>query len=144
MTSSSIHRRNDSGVGLLEVLIALTILAVGIIGTIQLFPSALRQVQLGNERTVTSQLAAGNLGAIQSAGGDNLLVNRLERSQRLRSLPAGQAAEAIYGARGIYAGYTSSVQRMRGASRVYLQRVTMNVKMHDGRYEQYVTYVARP
>ncbi len=135
--------KETKGVGLLEVLVAMTILSIGIIGAMQLFPMAMRNVQTANERTVITNMASSRLQELQSAGGENLLLRRLEQGGRARSVPALATAGHLNQSSEIYGLYTSSVQRMRGASQVYLQRVTMNVQTSDGRYEQYVTYVTR-
>ncbi|MFO7775560.1 MAG: hypothetical protein R6W89_07150 [Candidatus Hydrogenedentota bacterium] len=144
----------NSGATLLEVLVALGILIIGIIGTVQLFPISLEQLQRSNESTVVSRMAASRLDEVQTTSGEGLTLRRLQDSPRFRYVPGETAPDPDENGNGNGAGelqlpqdrqlfesYTTSVQRVPGAP--HLHRVTMNVRMHDGRYKQYVTYVTR-
>ncbi len=143
----------NSGATLLEVLVALGILIIGIIGTVQLFPLSLEQLQRSNESTVISRMAGSRLDEVQTTGGESITLQRLKESSRFRYVPGVTAPPEDNGGnndfdgmqlpedRQLYESYTTSVQRVPGAPN--LHRVTMNVRMHDGRYRQYVTYVTR-
>lgn len=120
---------HNQGFTLLEVLIALTILAVGIIAVMQLFPASLTSAREAVEDTVAAELADSKLGKVRAAGADRLM----------RGL---SSIDTVYSASAVYAGFQSNVQRLRGAGSVGLQRVTFRVDMPDGRQETYVTYVA--
>lgn len=125
------------GFTLIEVLIAMVILGVGIIAIFKMFPDSLRQARVAAERTIVAELASSRLGQVRAAGAENLL----------RSTPsylsAVTTAAGVSQSGSMYDGYSSSVQRMRGAEDTYLQRVTFSVKMPDGRLETFVTYVAK-
>lgn len=118
----------NEGFTLLEVLIALTILAVGIIAVMQLFPASLTSAREAVEDTVAAELADSKLGTVRAAGADRLM----------RGL---SSIDTVYRTNAVYSSFQSNVQRMRGADGVGLQRVTFRVDMPDGRQETYVTYV---
>ena len=134
----------DRGATLLEVLVALGILIIGIIGTVQLFPLSLEQLQRSNESTVVSRMVGSRLDELQTTGGEGLTLRQLKDSSRFRHVPGetenGNDNDAEEG-RQLFESYTTSVQRVPGVPN--LHRVTMNVRLHDGRYKQYVTYVTR-
>jgi prepilin-type N-terminal cleavage/methylation domain-containing protein len=121
--------KHREGFTLLEVLIALTILAVGIMAVMQLFPVSLTSARQAIEDTVSAELADSQLGKVRASGADRLM----------RGLSSIQTVSAGYS---VYSNYQSSVQRMRGAGGVGLQRVVFRVEMPDGREQAFVTYVA--
>lgn len=125
--------RAETGFTLLEVLIALAILIIGIVAVMQLFPRSLLQARQAAERSVTAELANSQLGQIRQSGAQNLFEGRIP--------PELMGIRDIYGAYGLYQGYTTTVQRMNGAADVFLQRVTFTVEFPDGRSEKYVTFV---
>ena len=87
-------RSNNAGFSLIEVMVALTILAVGIIGIMQLFPAALDQSREAAERTTVSALANTELGRVK-AGGVGGLTFWAEQNA-IRSLNASERAYALY------------------------------------------------
>jgi prepilin-type N-terminal cleavage/methylation domain-containing protein len=128
------QKKFNSGFSLLEVMVALTILAVGLIAVMRLFPQSLRQVRVANERTTVASFANTELGRVKAGGvGDQL--NRWAVDNALRTLSEAERAYSLY------EGWRSSVQRIRGD--VDLYRVTFSVQMFDGREERFVTYVTR-
>ena len=126
------NRKRQEGFTLLEVLIALAILIVGIVAIMQLFPSSLLQARIAAEKTITAELANSVVGQIRAASAEALYKD---------ALPPGMLA--VYGALGLYDGYTTTVDRLGGASEVYLQRVTFTVQFPEGRRESFVTYMAQ-
>jgi len=128
------NRHQNNGFTLLEVIVALTILVIGIVAIMQLFPNSLLQARMAAERTVTAELANSVLGQVKASGAEALFDGRVP--------PNLLSVEEIYGAYGLYQGYTTTIQRLNGASEVFLQRVTFTVTFHDGRQETFVTYVA--
>jgi len=121
-----------AGFTLIEVLVALVILAVGILAIMQLFPSALRQTKLAAERTTVANLASTELGRLR-AGGVGHEITQWAQENALRALTDAERAYALYDS------WRASVQRIGGD--VDLFRVTFRVQLIDGREEQFVTYV---
>lgn len=126
--------RADSGFSLLEVMVALTVLAVGIIAVMRLFPASLQQSRIAAERTTVSSLANTELGRVKAGGVGNQL-SEWAIDNALKTLNASEKAYALYDS------WRSSVQRVGGD--VDLFRVTFSVQMFDGRQETFVTYVTR-
>jgi prepilin-type N-terminal cleavage/methylation domain-containing protein len=125
--------RSNAGFSLIEVMVALTILAVGIIAIMRLFPAALTQSRQAAERTTVSSFANTELGRVKAGGIGGLDFWMRDSAQR--SLKAAQGAYELY------ESWRYSVQKVGGS--VDLFRVTFSVKMLDGRQERYVTYVTR-
>jgi len=122
----------NKGFTLLEVVVALTILAVGIVAIMRLFPMSLRQSQVAAERTTVASLARYKLGEVKVGGvGDQLAAWAEENA--LKQLNEAQRAYELY------EGWRSTVQRIGGD--VDLYRITFSVRMFDGREEMFVTYV---
>ena len=121
-----------SGFTLVEVMVALTILAVAIVAIMQLFPRAIQQSRTAAERQQVAFLAKTELGKLRAGGLGNLLTNWAS-SNTYRNL---DASGGVYG---LYKSWTSSVNRI--SSDVDLYRVTFSVEMYDGRRERFVTYV---
>lgn len=131
--------KENAGFTLLEVMISLTILAVGIVAVMQLFPISLRQSRVAAERTVVASLAKTELGKVK-AGGVGTQLQEWARSNAFRTLSEIEQGYALY------QGWRTTVQRVPGASagNVDLYRVTFAVQMLDGREETFVTYVTDP
>ncbi|MBI2432097.1 MAG: prepilin-type N-terminal cleavage/methylation domain-containing protein [Candidatus Hydrogenedentes bacterium] len=130
----------QAGFSLLEVMVAVTILAVGLIAVMQLFPASLRQSRVAAERTTVASLANTELGRVKAGGvGNQLSQWAADNAQVTAELLA--SAGNIYAASALYSGWKSSVQRVGGD--VDLYRVTFSVQMFDGREENFVTYVTR-
>ena len=122
----------NKGFTLLEVVVALTILAVGIVAIMRLFPMSLRQSQVAAERTTVASLARYKLGEVRVGGvGDQLAAWAEENA--LKQLNEAQRAYELF------EGWRSTVQRIGGD--VDLYRITFSVRMFDGREETFVTYV---
>jgi len=126
-----------NGFTLVEVIVALTILSVGIIAVMKLFPESIRQSQRAAERQQVAFLAKTELGKLRAAGVGKL-VTEWAGANAYNNLAS--AGGTYYGpVAGLYRGWTSTVSRI--SSDVDLYRVTFNVEMFDGRREQFVTYV---
>ena len=122
----------NSGFTLLEVVVALTILAVGIVAIMRLFPMSMRQSQIAAERTTVASLARYQLGRAKVGGVGEQLSNWAEENA-LKELTRAQRSYELYGS------WRSTVQRIGGD--VDLYRITFVVRMFDGREEKFVTYV---
>lgn len=127
--------KTGKGFSLLEVLIALTILAMGVIALMRLFPASLRQAQVAAERTIVAELAGSWLGRVQAVGARQFFQNQ----GRAIAFTLTEAQRAY----SVYMGTLTTLQRMSGASEVYFQRVTFAVQLPDGRRETFVTYIAQ-
>ena len=122
----------NSGFTLLEVLVAVGILGVGILAVMGLFPQSLRAVRAAAERNEAATAAGSALSQLRAL--DNLSEMRAWINKNaMASLDEAASAYAIY------EGAGASVTRLPGTQDVF--RVTYRVKMTDGRYESYVTYV---
>ncbi len=126
-------RRSQLGFTLLEVLIALTILAVGILAVMRLFPMSLVQQRRAAERTVVASLARTQLSEVRTGGMGQSLATWLQgNAYRV----VAEAARSYT----LYDSWRTTATRM-GASDVDLYRVVFTVRLHDGREEEFVTYV---
>lgn len=125
-------KKKNAGFTLVEVLVALTLLAVGIVGVLTLFPQSLRQTRIAQERTTVATLARTELGRVRTGGvGDPL--NEWAIRNAFRELTAAQQAYALY------ESWRANVSRVGGD--VDLFRVTFSVRLFDGREEKFVTYL---
>jgi len=120
------------GFTLLEVLIAVAILGVGIIAVMGLFPNSLRQARAAAERNAAATAAGSELSRLRAL--DNLSEMRAWILKNCNG--SLSAADKIYA---VYDDAKASVTRLPGTQDVF--RVTYRVKMTDGRYESFVTYV---
>ncbi len=135
--------KKDKGFTLLEVVIALTILTIGVLGIFQLFPSALRNVRLAAARREVASLASGVLGQARMVGAETWYKNRIMEYVVEGTDPWSRSGLDSYAATAsMYDAYATTLERMSGAGRVYLQRITFTADMFDGRKERFVTYVA--
>ncbi len=123
--------RRGGGFTLIEVIVALAILLVGIVGVMQLFPVSLINSRRASERTITSQTAHSVLGQIRASSAEALF-----RGQIPLELIQFDNANAIY-------NFSTTVEKLGGAAEVYLQRVTFTVSFSDGRSENFTTFVTR-
>ncbi len=123
-------RRSRSGFTLIEVLVALTILAVGILAVMRLFPMSLTQQRRAAERTVIASLARTQLSEVRTGGVGQSLVSWLQSNSYH---VVAQAARGYT----LYDSWRTSATRT-GAD---LYRVVFTVRLHDGREEEFVTYV---
>lgn len=127
-------RKYSQGFTLLEVIVALTILSIGIIAIMRLFPVSIQQTQIAAERQQTAFLAKTELGQLRAGGvGPQLTGWALNNAYQNAALAGGNY--------GLYKSWSSTVKRV--SSEVDLYRVTLNVEMFDGRRERFVTYVTQ-
>lgn len=126
-------RTSQRGFTLVEVIVALTILSIGIIAIMRLFPTSIQQTRIAAERQQASFLAKTELGQLR-AGGVGAGLSSWAAQNAFRSL-----ARAGGEYTGLYKSWTTTAKRV--SSDVDLYRVTLNVEMFDGRRERFVTYV---
>ncbi|MEA3364043.1 MAG: prepilin-type N-terminal cleavage/methylation domain-containing protein [Candidatus Hydrogenedentes bacterium] len=129
------------GYSLLEVLIALTILMIGIIAVYRLFPISMREARMAEEKMIAAELADSTLGRLRASGvAGPTLMGYAESGDVYKDYTylAISAAADVYA---LYDGYATVLQRMGGAGDIYYQRALFTVQMPDGRYETFATYV---
>lgn len=136
-----VFMKRNGGYTFIEMLVAMTILIIGIVFIMRMLPTALRAAHLAGERSVAAQFAGSQLGLTRAAGAEVVQLDdtNFPMSQRL----VFNAANSIYDIYSMYTGWQSDMQRMSGAAETYLQRVVFSVEMPDGRRESFVTYVTR-
>jgi len=133
--------RERRGFSPIEVLVAMAILAIGIMAIMRLFPSGLRASRIAQERTIAAELADANLGRLRMTGASNVL-----------GLATASAIYGLYTASDIYLdgridsdgvvdGYSTTVTRVAGPLEETRVRIVFSVDFPDGRRENFVTYV---
>ncbi len=134
--------RSNSGFTILEVVVALSIMAVGIMAIMQLFPISMQQQHRSAERSAVASLARSELGRVRAGGVFSQsdlrdYMVRWAEENALRTLTEAERAYALYDS------WRSSVQRVSSpfGDQVSLFRVTFSVRLFDGAEEKFVTYV---
>ncbi len=166
--------RNNRGFTPLEVLIAMAILIIGIVGAFQLFPRALVQVRMAREQETACNLADSRLGYLRAAGGRMLTYRwRAPQTYMTGAVPTDGTEEiddvrrqtdfsdlrkdspayfemdqATADARlELYKGYSTTVTRVGALPVAHLHRAVFTVNMPSGnevRPLRFVTYIAEP
>jgi type IV pilus modification protein PilV len=108
--------RKNEGFSPVEVLIAMGILAIGIMAVVRLFPAGLAFSRQAQEKTIAAELAENSLARMRMAGAGNLLG----------VAQSGYLYGGIAQANAQYLGMGAHVD---------------SVDMADGRRENFVTYV---
>ena len=117
------------GFTLVEVLIALAILGIGILGVTLLFPVALRESRLASGSTVAAVYADSVVDVLRAQDYDALaILTRADYIYNLYSEPVVRVVPVF--------------ELINGANDLY-SVVFINVPLHDVRTERYVTYIAR-
>ena len=117
----------------METLVALVILATGILSILLLFPIAMERHRVNALRTMTTTIAQTQLGRLR-AGDTDITFHEWLRTNRLKTVGDG-AIEKDY----IRSWVVSS--QSAGEIDLGLYRVTIGLRLWDGRTEYYTTYV---
>jgi Tfp pilus assembly protein PilV len=133
--------KRNGGYTFIEMLIAMTILIVGIIAIMRMLPIALREASLAGEKSVAAQFAGSQLGLTRATGAETIQLDNQNFPMSARMIFS--TAINVYDINNMYTGWQTDMQRMNGAYETYLQRVMFSVEMPDGRRESFVTYVTR-
>jgi type IV pilus modification protein PilV len=136
--------RKNEGFSPIEVLIAMGILAIGIMAVVRLFPAGLAFSRQAQEKTVASELAQNSFARMRMSGASNLL-GIAQAGSLYGNVAAANAldlgAEGRVDTSNIVDGYAAAIRRVNGSGEQALVRVTYSVDMADGRRENFVTYV---
>lgn len=133
--------REERGFSPIEVLIAMAILAVGILAVMKLFPSGLRASRVAQERTIAAELADANLGRLRMTGATNVLGMATAAAIYNTSTASGVYLDGRIDTDGIADGYSTVVSRVGGPLDENRVRLVFSVDFPDGRRENFVTYV---
>ncbi len=136
--------RQNEGFSPVEVLIAMGILAVGIMAVVRLFPAGLAFSRQAQEKTIAAELAENNPARMRMSGASNLL-GIAQAGSLYGNVAAANAYDLGAGGRidtsNVVDGYSAAIRRVNGSGDQALVRVTFSVDMADGRRENFVTYV---
>ena len=69
----SVHRTGRSGFSLIEVMLAIVVVAIGLYGILELMASNQRYSFMADRRAVATELAAGKLAELQALGYESLV-----------------------------------------------------------------------
>jgi len=136
--------KGPKGYSLLEVLVAMAILMIGIIGTFRIFPMAMRQTRQADEIIQAGELAASRLDQLRMVGATE--IKKYDYNDPASVFwnysftdgnPEVNSPEVDF----ICESYATSIQRTEGPSNINLQRAVFSVRMKDGRDETFVTYI---
>ena len=137
--------REKDGFSPVEVLIAMGILAIGIVSVVKLFPSGLAFSRMAQEKSIAAELAESNISRMRMTGASNLLGVAQAGTLYGTSATASSYDLGVGGRKSngldIVNGYAASVHRVGASDDQALVRVTFTVDMPDGRRENFVTYV---
>ena len=135
MTNQMKTKSRRQGFTLVEVLIALAILGIGILGVTLLFPAAMRESRLASGDTIAAMYAESVVDMLRAQDYDTLegdpgqhvlrIIGRTDTTYRLYEEPT---VEIVY--------------RMSAVNELY-GTVVVNVPVSGGGTEQYLTYIAR-
>jgi len=120
------------GFTLLEVVVALAILAGGIVAVMTLFPTALYRQQQASERSTIASLARAKLSEARVFGPGQTASAWVEQNA-LHLIEQGARAYIVYDS------WRANV--LAGAGMPGLYRVTFVVRLNNGQTEEFVTYV---
>ncbi|HDP36041.1 MAG TPA: prepilin-type N-terminal cleavage/methylation domain-containing protein [Candidatus Hydrogenedentes bacterium] len=127
------RKSHNAGFTLLETLVALVILATGIVSILLLFPIAMERHRISTLRTMTTTIAQSQLGRLRS-GDTDITFHQWLRDNRLYTLADNEPASQYV------SSWVVSSQPV-GEINLGLYRVTIGLRLWNGRTEYYTTYV---
>jgi prepilin-type N-terminal cleavage/methylation domain-containing protein len=130
----------NAGFTLLETVVALSLLAIGVLGTLELFPLAMRNQQIAVERSSVASMVRTELGKLRSGA--------IARQEDFDEFLAEWIVENAYrgpdiSGKQLHNGWRASVEAVAGGydQSVKLYRVTISVDLVGGQNETFVTYL---
>lgn len=133
--------REERGFSPIEVLVAMAILAIGIMAIMRLFPSGLRASRVAQERSIAAELADANMGRLRMTGASNILGMAKASALYQASTASGIYLDGRIDTVGAVDGHSTVVTRVAGPLDETRVRVVFSVDFPDGRRENFVTYV---
>jgi len=82
------HSPTEAGISILEAILAIAVLAMAILGIIQIFPLALKMSRIAEQTTVAANLAQAQAETIHSLNYSEISTGAIEARHRLASDPA--------------------------------------------------------
>lgn len=134
MRTTGTYDRRRGGFTLLEALVALVILATGIVAILLVFPAALERQRTNTLRTMTATTSQTQLNRLKAGDTDDSFHAWLE-TNKLHVLNPGIEPEVNY-----IQSWVVSCHPMGEYNRG-LYRVTLGLRLWDNRVEYYTTYV---
>ncbi|MCL4691959.1 MAG: prepilin-type N-terminal cleavage/methylation domain-containing protein [Candidatus Hydrogenedentes bacterium] len=133
--------KEERGFSPVEVLVAMAILAIGIMAIMRLFPSGLRASRVAQERTIAAELADANMGRLRMTGASNILGMAKASALYNASTASGIYLDGRVDTTGAVDGHSTVITRVAGPLEETRVRVVFSVDFPDGRRENFVTYV---
>ncbi|GMV91969.1 MAG: hypothetical protein AMXMBFR82_17470 [Candidatus Hydrogenedentota bacterium] len=133
--------KEERGFSPVEVLVAMAILAIGIMAIMRLFPSGLRASRVAQERTIAAELADANMGRLRMTGASNILGMAKASALYGQSTASGIYLDGRVDTTGAVDGHSTVITRVAGPLEETRVRVVFSVDFPDGRRENFVTYV---
>lgn len=123
----------SAGFSLLEIVIAMAVIAGGLVAVIVLFPSAQKLMVNSAANANVTNLARTELSKVRVGGALSTGLSYWGQETTFQMLDSAESAYSLYQN---YGSITSRVPIGKG-----LYRVTFRVLLNDGREERFVTYV---
>jgi len=133
MRKHGILPSGQGGFTLLETLVALVILATGIVAILLIFPAALERQRINTLRTMTTTVSQTQLNRVQAGDTGPMFQDWLTKNKFYVVKPTEPEVDYLK-------SWVVSCQPM-GEINQGLYRVTLGLRLWDDRVEYYTTYV---
>ncbi len=133
MRKHGMLQSGQGGFTLLETLVALVILATGIVAILLIFPAALERQRINTLRTMTTTVSQTQLNRVQAGDTGMMFQDWLQKNKFYVVQPNEPEVDYLK-------SWVVSCQPM-GEINQGLYRVTLGLRLWDDRVEYYTTYV---